>query len=73
MNSEELQHYDYLAATRLSHVGYRRYLRFKIQALTHQQVQNARNNIREFIEKWEAREYRIAHMINCAPLYKALQ
>jgi hypothetical protein len=73
MNAEELQHIDYLAATRLTEIGYRRYLKQKAKLLGSQPAKEARQAIKQFIDRWEAREMTISHMINCAPMYKALQ
>jgi hypothetical protein len=73
MNAEELQHIDYLAATRLTEIGYRRYLKEKTKLLGSQPAKEARQAIKQFIDRWEARELTIAHMVRCAPLYTKLQ
>ena len=73
MTSEEVQHYDYMAATRLSEVGYRRYLRAKSAAFTHQQVKVVRKALKEFIDRWDARDMKIAMMVHCAPMRSALE
>lgn len=73
MNSEEVQHYDYLAATRLSELGYRRYLRAKTNAFTHQQAQVVRATLKNFIARWEARELKLACMVHCAPMLNPIQ
>lgn len=69
MTAEEQQHYNWLAATRLSEIGYRRYLKFMRNACKTRPANEVRGMLKEYIDKWEAREYRIAHMINCAPMY----
>lgn len=69
MNAEEVQHYDHMAATRLSEIGYRRYLKAKSTSFTHQQAQVVRTTLKEFIDRWEARELQVSLMVRCAPMY----
>lgn len=73
MNAEEQQHYNYLAATRLSEVGYRRYLKFMRKCCQTKPANEVRGMLKEYIDKWEAREYRLSVMINSAPLYTQMQ
>lgn len=57
---------EYLAAVRLSEIGYQRYIRMADSGASE-------SELREFIDRSEARELTLSHMVNCAPLYNALQ
>lgn len=57
---------EYLAGVRLSDVGYRRYIKMADSGATAAEL-------KDFIDRTEARELTLSHMVNCAPMYKALQ
>lgn len=73
MNSEEQQHYAYLAATRLSEIGYRRYLKFAAKAFQTKPANEVRKLLKDCIDSIEAREFKLSLMIRCAPLMNPLQ
>jgi hypothetical protein len=73
MNAEEQQHYNYMAATRLSEIGYRRYLNFMRKCCQTKPANEIRGLIKDFIDKLEARELTLAMLVRCAPVYKPLQ
>lgn len=73
MNAEEQQHYAYLAATRLSEIGYRRYVKFAKHAFKTRPANEVRKMLKEWIDRWEAREHRLAMMVRCAPIYNPIQ
>lgn len=73
MDAQELQHIDYLAATRLSQIGFYRYKREKNNVMTNQIVKVARQSLHDFIDRTEARELILRRLVTCAPLSAALQ
>lgn len=73
MDANELNRMDYLAAVRLSDVGYRRYERERAKVLQHMKISEARKALETWINAWEARELRLSLMVRCAPLNNPLQ
>lgn len=66
MNTEQNTSLDFLAAVRLSDISYRRYVRMADSGAS-------MRDLREFIDRTEARELTLSMMIRCAPMYSALQ
>lgn len=73
MDANELNRMDYLAAVRLSEIGYQRYERERAKALQHMKVEEARKHLQSWIDAWEARELRLQMMIRTAPMREVLQ
>lgn len=73
MDANELNRMDYLAAVRLSEIGYRRYEKVRGSLLAGKKVNEARKALAEWIDAWEARELRLSLMVRCAPLNNPLQ
>jgi hypothetical protein len=57
---------EYLAGVRLSDIGYRRYIRMADSGATDAEL-------REWIDRQEARELTLGMMVRCANMYKPLQ
>lgn len=73
MNAEEVQNYMYLAASRLSEIGYQRYMRFQAECMRTQSASKARELMRAFIDRQESREMALSIMVRCAPMRNPLQ
>lgn len=73
MNAEEVQNYMYLAASRLSEIGYHRYMKYQAECIRTQPVQKARKLMMAFLDRLEARELALSVMIKCAPMRNPLQ
>lgn len=73
MDANELNRMDYLAAVRLSEIGYRRYEKERAKLLQHMKISDARKALENWINAWEARELRLSMMVRCAPMSNPLQ
>lgn len=73
MDANELNRMDYLAAVRLSEIGYRRYEKERGRLLKFMKIQDARKALAEFIDRWEARERTLSMMVRVAPMREVLQ
>jgi hypothetical protein len=67
MNSEQLStNLEYLACVRLSEIGYRRYIRKADSGASEAEL-------KDWIDRQEARELTLGMMVRCAPMRTALQ
>jgi hypothetical protein len=67
MNAKaEIDELEYLAGVRLSELGYRRYIRFADSGATPAEL-------KQYIERAEARELTMSMLVRCAPLYNQIQ
>lgn len=57
---------EYLAGVRLSELGYQRYIRLADSGASPA-------DLKEYIDRSEARELRLSMMVKCAPMYSVLQ
>lgn len=62
----DLSNLEYLAGVRLSELGYRRFMRMFDSGAKEPEL-------REYIDRAEARELTLSCMVRCAPMRSALQ
>lgn len=73
MDANELNRMDYLAAVRLSEIGFRRYEKERARALQNLKISEARKTLAEWIDRWEARERTLSMMVRVAPMREVLR